>query len=65
MLVITAKQVLKRSIPLVNIVRWVRIQKENMVGRVRTQKEKWSGGFCSNYKLTAYLAAFTPNTAGS
>ena len=54
MLVLTAKQVLKRSILLVNIVRWV-----------RTQKEKWRGGSCSNYKLIARLAAFTPNTAGS
>ena len=52
MLVLTAKQLLKRSILLVNMVRWV-----------RTQKEKWRDGSCSNYKLAAHLAAFTPNSA--
>ena len=54
MLVLTAKQLLKRSILLVNMVRWV-----------RTKKEKWRDGSCSNYKLAAHLAAFTPNSAES
>jgi SAM-dependent methyltransferase len=38
---------------LVNVVRWV-----------RSQKEKWRGGSCSDHAVIARLAAFTPNSAG-